>query len=449
MRRSRVTVAATLAFGAALLAWTLLPPSTVDGLWPYSPVASTSLIGHAAATLALLTSPVIIYPALLAAAWWASRRRFTAMSQAILVAVALAVLSTALLKVTVARDRPESPWDFLVSIDPLSYPSAHTTAATVAAMLAGVLTTTTRRPRRTVLLTRLLGVVAVVMVAVGRLLLGAHYVSDVGGGFLLGGLVVSVSCLAANVHMLPPQPARTGPGRLVVVYNPTRVRDLDAVHRLVTHETTARGWESPVWLATTAEDPGGGMARAAVESSADLVLVIGGDGTVRDVCAGLAGAGVPVAILPSGTGNLLARNLGVPLDAGRALAVAFTGTPTATGPPRVTPSPTAGAPASRRSWSDSAPTRPCCTTPTRRSSAPSGRRPTCGPGAATSGPAPCRSGSPSTTATRSNATRRSWRSATSVTSTRGSPVMPAASRARRHPGGADRLPADGGRRRRG
>ncbi|AQX15603.1 hypothetical protein BCR15_04965 [Tessaracoccus lapidicaptus] len=329
MRRSRVTVAATLAFGAALLAWTLLPPLTVDGLWPYSPVASTSLIGHAAATLALLTSPVIIYPALLAAAWWASRRRFTAMSQAILVAVALAVLSTALLKVTVARDRPESPWDFLVSIDPLSYPSAHTTAATVAAMLAGVLTTTTRRPRRTVLLTRLLGVVAVVMVAVGRLLLGAHYVSDVGGGFLLGGLVVSVSCLAANVHMLPPQPARTGPGRLVVVYNPTRVRDLDAVHRLVTHETTARGWESPVWLATTAEDPGGGMARAAVESSADLVLVIGGDGTVRDVCAGLAGAGVPVAILPSGTGNLLARNLGVPLDAGRALAAAFTGTPTA------------------------------------------------------------------------------------------------------------------------
>lgn len=328
MGRSRVTVAATLGFGAAFLAWTLLLPAGVDDWWPHSPVSDRSLLGQTAAAVALLTAPTVVYPAMLLTAWWASRRRFLAVARAIVVAVVLAVAATTLLKFTVGRARPESPWDFLVSHDPLSYPSAHTVAATVAAMLVAVLMTTTRRPRRVVLATRVAGSLGVVVVAADRLLLGAHFVSDVVGGFLLGGLAVAVACLVADVHMLPEAPPRTCTGRLVVVYNPTKVRDLAVLHDLVAHETTARGWETPIWLATTAQDPGGGMARAALESEADLVLVVGGDGTVREVCAALTGTSLPMAILPSGTGNLLARNLGVPPDAARALAVAFTGTVT-------------------------------------------------------------------------------------------------------------------------
>ena len=55
------------------------------------------------------------------------------------------------------------------------------------------------------------------------------------------------------------------------------------------------------------------------------MIVCGGDGTVRTVCAELAGTGVPVGVVPAGTGNLLARNLGIPLYLQAAVDVALNG----------------------------------------------------------------------------------------------------------------------------
>ena len=85
------------------------------------------------------------------------------------------------------------------------------------------------------------------------------------------------------------------------------------------------GWGLPVWHYTTVADPGTGMAEAAAVAGADLALVCGGDGTVREVCAELAGTGIPVGIIPAGTGNLLARNLDIPLFLRAAIDIALTG----------------------------------------------------------------------------------------------------------------------------
>lgn len=111
--------------------------------------------------------------------------------------------------------------------------------------------------------------------------------------------------------------------RLAVVANPTK-HNVAAVRAIVERLASEAGWDESLWYDTTIEDPGRGMAVTAVTDGADVVLAVGGDGTVRAVADGLRGTDVALAICPQGTGNLLARNLGLPIgDIEAAVQAAF------------------------------------------------------------------------------------------------------------------------------
>ena len=113
--------------------------------------------------------------------------------------------------------------------------------------------------------------------------------------------------------------------RAAVIVNPIKHRDLAGFRAEVCTALADHGFGDPLWLETTPEETGRGLAETAVAEAVDIVLASGGDGTVTACAEGLAGSGVPLAVLAAGTGNLLARNLGLPLDLPGALAVALGG----------------------------------------------------------------------------------------------------------------------------
>lgn len=112
--------------------------------------------------------------------------------------------------------------------------------------------------------------------------------------------------------------------RAAVVVNPAK-SDTEQIRARLAETFDAAGWSECLWLETTEEDPGRGMAEEAVAAGVHLVAICGGDGTVMACVSALADSALPVAIIPVGSGNLLARNLGIPLGIDDALATAVHG----------------------------------------------------------------------------------------------------------------------------
>lgn len=103
-----------------------------------------------------------------------------------------------------------------------------------------------------------------------------------------------------------------GHNRAAVIYFPGRI-DRRRLMGLIHANILPAGWEPTLWFKTTPEEHGGVQALRALAQNVTHILVAGGDGTVREVLEAVANSGladkVSVGILPSGTGNVLARNL--------------------------------------------------------------------------------------------------------------------------------------------
>jgi diacylglycerol kinase family enzyme/membrane-associated phospholipid phosphatase len=236
-----------------------------------------------------------------------------------------------------------------------AFPSGHTAATTcLYGALAILVVPRTRGPWRWLAITA--AVLMPALVALSRMYRGEHHPLDVLGGILLAllWLVAVTFALRPNADLdeadpaaepassLAPAaaagvpPATATPGQLgsqdgadpeagprsAIVANPAKVKEGGPQHQQIHAALASAGWPRPLWLETTWEDPGGGQTRQALQAGAEVIFACGGDGTVAACASEIAGTSAALAVVPSGTGNLLAANLGLPARPADAVAAA-------------------------------------------------------------------------------------------------------------------------------
>jgi diacylglycerol kinase (ATP) len=109
--------------------------------------------------------------------------------------------------------------------------------------------------------------------------------------------------------------------RAALIYNPI-ARGLTRRQHLLQRSIALlahQGTETNL-IATTGPGSASAQARRAIETGCDLIVVAGGDGTINEAANGMLHTGVPLAILPGGTANVLAREIGLPLNLEKAAA---------------------------------------------------------------------------------------------------------------------------------
>lgn len=112
--------------------------------------------------------------------------------------------------------------------------------------------------------------------------------------------------------------------KALLLYNPhagSNDGHLEAVQRAQAVLRRA-GIETTI-AATLSSAEAGGQAKDAIRAGCDIIFACGGDGTILDVAQGLIGESAALALIPLGTANALAHDLGIPRDPARAAQCAL------------------------------------------------------------------------------------------------------------------------------
>lgn len=316
------------------------------GHWPLSAEASigrdlaegrdpatsgvTELFSVLAGTQAVIGATLVCIVALLVLPHAALR------TEALFLGVSVAAQSAVFLVVTAFVDRPRPAVPHEDAAPPTSsFPSGHVGASlALYGGLAVIAALRLRGPWRHLVT----GTLLLIPPAVGlsRMYRGMHYPSDVVGGLLNGTLTLLITGFAllyghrsAAEHggtersdREVPAPRNTG-GPVLVVRHPYGCPD-ELADRLAA-VLSEHGHRDLRWILTSAELPCGTLAQELRTVRPVLVVVCGGDGTLRACAEILAGTRIPLAVAPCGTGNLLARNVGLPMDPAAALAESLSG----------------------------------------------------------------------------------------------------------------------------
>ncbi|MCX5720065.1 MAG: diacylglycerol kinase family lipid kinase [Nitrospirae bacterium] len=127
---------------------------------------------------------------------------------------------------------------------------------------------------------------------------------------------------------------------IILINNPTAKKASDKKIARASHFLFSRGYDVEIF-ATKQRGDAESLAREAIKKSPSLIIAAGGDGTINEVINGIVGSEIPLAILPLGTTNVLAKELNIPETVRGALEIAVTKAPQSISLGRIVQSPSA------------------------------------------------------------------------------------------------------------
>jgi len=113
---------------------------------------------------------------------------------------------------------------------------------------------------------------------------------------------------------------------IVLISNPTAKKASERKVALASYYLQSKGFEVEVFF-TDKKGDAEKLARKAARKSPHLIIAGGGDGTINEVINGIAGTQTPMAVMPLGTTNVLAKELGIPENIKKAMEAAVRGNP--------------------------------------------------------------------------------------------------------------------------